>query len=92
MSEHAARYRTNVLPLWPDGTLPSHPGPRTLEEEFLELGQDAPWLVQCRRGIQIKQQTRLGWGVIARTRLFISPSQFRRWRVTLVRLHAEGKL
>ena len=71
---------------------PRHAGPRSLDEEYAELGEEAPWLVQCRRGLQLKQTTRLKWGEIARTRLFVSPSQFRRWRAAYAGLKASGRI
>jgi|GEM_PF-3576730 hypothetical protein len=71
---------------------PRHAGPRSLEEEYAELGEEAPWLVQCRRGLHLKQTTRLQWSEIAQSRLFVSPSQFRRWRVAYAGLKASGHI
>lgn len=71
---------------------PRHAGPRTLEEEYAELGEEAPWLVKCRRGLLLKQTTRLQWSEIARNRLSVSPSQFRRWRAAYAALKASGRL
>ena len=80
-------------PLLPPSQLPPRrrPGPRTLREEYIELGEQARWIIGFRHALNLRNRGHMAWGRIAR-RTGVSVAQLRRWRLAYAELRAEGRI